>query len=84
MRCKLKLLLGLYQCLTAVPSVFGVSVPDDARQYRRALDTFDLMANLGVSVVIPGSVGETGQSKLPPHLPCTRASCHCGVALMLC
>ena len=56
MQCKLKLGLGLFQCVSAAPTVFGVSVPVGAdKSLGTWLDLLRLPSNIGFEFILPGS-----------------------------
>jgi hypothetical protein len=44
MRCKVKALVGVYQCVAAVPSVYGVTAPDDLDGFVAWMDILELPA----------------------------------------
>jgi hypothetical protein len=46
MRYKLKALVGFYQCIAAVPSVFDVVAPLGLEDYTRWIDLFELLSEL--------------------------------------
>ena len=55
MQTKLKLGLGLFQCVSAAPSVFGVSVPDGGSEYGNLFDLLKKPATIGFDFILPGS-----------------------------
>jgi hypothetical protein len=54
MRYKLKALVGLYQCVSATPSVFNVVVPDGLEEYTRWINLIELPSEL-TDIVVPGA-----------------------------
>jgi hypothetical protein len=55
LRYKVKVTIGMYQCLTAVPVVFDVSVPLGMEDSKRLLHLLEYMAHLGIDMAIPGA-----------------------------
>jgi len=53
LRYKLKVLVGLLQCTSAVPRVFDVRVPDNLRGLTAWADVGDFLSGFGVSFLIP-------------------------------
>ena len=53
MRSKVKLFVGLYQCIAAVPSVYDVVVPSTLDHLTRWVDLIELPSDLGVNLIIP-------------------------------
>jgi len=54
MRYKVKLLVGLFQCLGAVSDVYNVQIPLGLEQYAGLIGFLELGAKIGVDLVIPG------------------------------
>eukprot|EP00966_Prymnesium_polylepis_P176574 4087942-Prymnesium_polylepis.1 len=63
-RYKIKLTVGLYQCIAAVASVFDVSTPQGAHEYAKWLNLLEVPADLGIDVVIPASCVGSYRSRL--------------------
>ena len=55
MRYKLKTIVGLWQCLGAVPSVYDVVTPSDLERYTRWVNVLKVPEDFGIEVVIPGT-----------------------------
>ena len=53
MQPKLKNLVGVYQCVSAVPSVFNVAVPSGYERYTEWLRVLEYPANLGARPLFP-------------------------------
>ena len=55
MRSKLKILIGTYQCIAAIPSVFNVSAPESelADFMRTALLVIEAPTQLGIDLILP-------------------------------
>ena len=54
MRCKVKLAVGVYQCLAAIPSVFDVTAPDGLDHYSEWLDIIEWPSDF-VNIVLPSA-----------------------------
>eukprot|EP00966_Prymnesium_polylepis_P252538 5838347-Prymnesium_polylepis.1 len=54
MRYKVKAIIGFYQCIAAVPSVFDVVTPPGLEEYTRWIRLVELPAILGLELVLPG------------------------------
>ena len=55
MRYKVKMLVGLAQCIAATPGVYDVTVPRGMEEYTRWLDLMELPSQIGLDIVIPGA-----------------------------
>ena len=53
MRYKVKLLVGLAQCVAAVPTVFDVSIPEGLEAYTDWINVLELSAHIGIDLVVP-------------------------------
>ena len=74
MRYKIKALVGLVQCISAIPSVFDVTTPSGLEEYAKLLDLIEFPADFGINVVIPASCfGSYRRSAAP--MPITNGSC---------
>eukprot|EP00966_Prymnesium_polylepis_P062156 1442362-Prymnesium_polylepis.1 len=58
MRYKVKALVGFYQCISAVPSVFNVVAPVGLEQYTRWIDLLELPSELESIFVASACLGE--------------------------
>eukprot|EP00966_Prymnesium_polylepis_P169032 3908160-Prymnesium_polylepis.1 len=54
LRFKIKILVGVYQCIAAVPSVYNVDVPDDMQAISRWIDLLEWPADM-FGVVVPAA-----------------------------
>eukprot|EP00966_Prymnesium_polylepis_P307551 7107858-Prymnesium_polylepis.1 len=52
MRCKLKTIVGFYQCIAAAPSVFNVVAPSGLEEYTGSVGHIDLPADFGLDLVV--------------------------------
>jgi hypothetical protein len=58
MRYKVKAVVGLYQCVSAVPNVFDVRPPRDLPpEYTRLTSIVEFPSDLGIEVVMPSACG---------------------------
>ena len=57
MQFKVKAVVGLYQCIAAVPSVFGVTTPVGVQSYTRWMTLLELPAELQKLIVQPACLG---------------------------
>eukprot|EP00966_Prymnesium_polylepis_P336155 7391455-Prymnesium_polylepis.1 len=55
MRCKLKALCGLYQCIAAVPSVFNLTAPPGVEEFTKWMEVLEFPADFGVDIVVPAA-----------------------------
>jgi hypothetical protein len=53
MRYKVKAMVGLYQCITAVPTVYNVDTPEDVKEYTNWFSLLDF--EFGFELLIPGN-----------------------------
>ena len=64
MQCKVKIGLGLYQCIAAVPSVYNVRTPEDADELTSWMSILELPDNIGFTFILPGSCYGSYRSRL--------------------
>jgi hypothetical protein len=64
LRYKVKLTVGLYQCIAAIASVFDVNTPQGLHEYSKWLRLLEFPADLGINVIIPASCFGSYQSRL--------------------
>jgi len=64
MRYKVKTMVGLYQCMAAVPTVFNVSAPAGLEEFTRWMNIIELPADFGLQIVIPPSCFGTYHRRL--------------------
>jgi cobalamin biosynthesis protein CobD/CbiB len=55
MRFKLKAFCGLYQCISAVPSVFNVVIPPGLEEYTKWVNLLEFPADFGVDIIVPAA-----------------------------
>ena len=55
MRYRIKTIVGLYQCIAAVPSVFDVTTPSGLEHFTQWLDLIEFPALLGVDIIVPSA-----------------------------
>ena len=55
MRFKLKAFCGLYQCISAVPSVFNVVIPPGLEDYTKWVNLLEFPADFGVDIIVPAA-----------------------------
>eukprot|EP00966_Prymnesium_polylepis_P127443 2947867-Prymnesium_polylepis.1 len=55
MQSKVKLGFGVWQCLSAAPAVFGISIPDGGDHLNALSNLLTFPAILGVDLILPGS-----------------------------
>ena len=55
MQCKIKLLIGLWQCLAAATEVFDVIIPPDLEHYATWVRIIELPADFGVNIFVPAA-----------------------------
>ena len=55
MRFKVKALVGLSQCVAAVPSVFDVTTPLGLEEYSKWIRLLELPSDFGVDIFIPAA-----------------------------
>ena len=58
MRCKVKALVGFYQCIAAVPSTFDVTAPIGLEEYTRWIHLLELPSELENIFVAPACLGD--------------------------
>mmetsp|Transcript_34887 Transcript_34887/g.96345 ORF Transcript_34887/g.96345 Transcript_34887/m.96345 type:complete len:1229 (-) Transcript_34887:3353-7039(-) len=64
MRYKFKLLVGLYQCVSMVPSAFNVAVPPSVEEYTRWMQFLEIPSKIGLELIIPDTCLGSYQSRL--------------------
>ena len=64
MRNKVKALVGLYQCLAAIPSAFNVSTPEGLEEYTKWINLLEWPADFGVDIAIPAACFGSYQDRL--------------------
>ena len=64
LRYKVKLAVGLYQCIAAISSVFDVNTPQGLHEYAKLLRLLEFPADLGIDVIIPASCFGSYESRL--------------------
>jgi hypothetical protein len=74
MRYKVKRLVGFYQCISAVPSVFNVVTPTGLDEYARWINVFEVTFDLEYIVVPPSCLGDF---RLPLSRVVRLALAHC-------
>eukprot|EP00966_Prymnesium_polylepis_P026096 601619-Prymnesium_polylepis.1 len=52
MRCKLKAIVGFYQCISAIPTVYNLVTPPGLEEYTRWINLIELPSVLGIDLVI--------------------------------
>ena len=55
MRCKLKSMIGFYQCVAAAPSVFNVVTPRGLEEYTRWISLIEVPADFGIDLIVRAS-----------------------------
>lgn len=55
MQSKVKLGFGVWQCLSAAPAVFGISIPDGGDHLNALSNLLTFPALLGVDLILPGA-----------------------------
>ena len=64
MRYKIKTLVGFFQCVAAIPSVYNVTAPPGLDEYAVWSNFLELPSDLGASTIIPGScIGSYNRSR---------------------
>ena len=63
MRYKIKLLIGAYQCIAAVPTVFNLTMPRDLDAYARWVDFLE-WPSLGLSAIMPAECFGSYETRL--------------------
>jgi len=64
MRCKLKMMVGLFQCISAVPTVFNVNTPPGLEDFTRWLDIIEFPSDFGIQTFIPPTCFGTYRRRL--------------------
>ena len=86
LRFKLKAFCGLYQCISAIPSVYNVTVPPGLEEYTKWMNLLEFPADFGVDIIVPAACfGSYSRCALLDHvppstLPMTCVCCVCAVA----
>ena len=64
MRYKVKTVIGLWQCLSAIPSVYNVTTPPGLERYHRWVNLIELPKDFGVDIAIPAACFGSYRSRL--------------------
>ena len=64
MRYKVKLFIGLYQCVSVVPSAFNVETPPGLEGYTRWIDILEIPSKIGLGLIIPDDCFGAYQKRL--------------------
>jgi hypothetical protein len=55
MRSKVKALIGIWQCTSAIHSAYNVTVPESANHLAQFLRMFELLGQMGIETAVPTS-----------------------------